>query len=117
MDTKEFEEFRRQLAFAFRDRTPNTECLEVIRLLMRFPPEVRAPWEDEWRAVANPENFWEGSKCMDKEYLDASSFGYLYLLLMQEVGFEPAAHEYQLAEAIDDDMIDLGMTWRPEGMD
>ena len=54
---------------------------------------------------------------MDKEYLDASSFGYLYLLLMQEVGFEPAAHEYQLAEAIDDDMIDLGMTWRPEGMD
>ena len=89
----------------------------MIRLLQRFPPEVRAPWEEEWRAVANPEKFWEGSHFTDKEYLDAGSFTYLYMLLMQEVGFTPADHESQLAEVIDDDMLELGLNWRPTGMD
>ena len=116
MNKEEFFEYRQELVRAFKRRTPNTESLEILRLARRFgDPNLVSRLEPEFRDMANPERaFPKAATSSDREYMDAIAAGYLFLVLMQEVGFEIDERERPLMDSV---LGDVAHIWTPEGMD
>ena len=83
MNKEEVVQFKRDLIKAFENRTPNTTSLEIMRLLDRFPPDMRAKMRGEWHEQANPEYAWRNSKMKDFDFNNEGSITVLLLLLAE----------------------------------
>lgn len=83
MKRAEVEQFKRDLIEAFGRRTVGTTSLEIMRLLDRFEPDIRAKLRDEWIECANPEPFLHPDARDDFEFANAGSVAQLLLCLAE----------------------------------
>jgi len=105
---EEVEQFKRDLVSAFENRKPNTTSLEIMRLLDRFPPDMRSKMREEWREQANPERAWADAHIQDFEFHNSGSMTVLLLLLAEHhPAFAFSPEQWAALSEIDDELEEV----------
>lgn len=108
MKKEEVEQFKRDLVSAFENRTPNTTSLEIMRLMDRFPPEMRSKMREEWCEQANPEQAWANAYIRDFDSNNAGSITVLLLLLAEHhPDFVISPEQWAALSELDDELEEI----------
>ena len=108
MNKEEVVQFKRDLIAAFERRTPNTTSLEVMRLLSRFPLDMREKLKAEWHEQANPEQAWSHAHFQDFQFVNEGSITVLLLLLAEHhPAFALSEEQWAGLSACDDEFEEI----------
>lgn len=108
MNPEEVQQFKRDLVRAFENRTPDTTSLEIMRLLDRFPPDMRAKMRSEWHEQANPEHAWRNARINEFDFNNTGSMTVLLLLLAEHhPAFALSEEQWAGLSACDDELEEI----------